>query len=644
MWFCLSKKRLPKYKGLAIKLQYSPLSKLKSNPMLKDLFTYPFLIGINAMFIIVIYRFTSWFIGLSKFDKIRIWKSIRTKKTIHSLKAAFAEGLLHRSIYKKQFVLGYMHMSLALGWFMLIVMGHVETILYEKSLAFPFHLPIFFRYFVHGHGYYGSKIMAFIMDTMLLLVLSGVLLAWLKRIFKMAFGMRRTTKLKPGDQIAMTSLWLIFPLRFLAESITAGLHFNGSYVTQTTGNIFSHFLPLHLIETTAWAAYSLSLGFFFVALPYSRYMHIPTEIFFIFLRNSGIKLKKRVNAYTNVQVFSCSRCGICLDSCQLNDAGIGTTQSVYMLKKIRDKKLTDELLFNCLLCGRCQHDCPVGIELNDLRITQRIESTLQYNSTYDYLEETKAQKAELIYFAGCMTHLTPAIKKSMTNLLSRANIDYWFMDEDKAPCCGRPLMQAGQYEAAKKLINNNQKKILDSGAKTIVVSCPICYKVFNEDYVLPGISVHHHSDFLLSLIDQGKLQVHALNQRVVYHDPCELGRGSNIYMEPRKLLKKFSVLIPMKKEKENAFCCGGSLANIKITNLERYKIRDKALKAFQSYKPDLLISSCPLCKKTFSTNNPFEVCDIAEIVWQAVLKSDYQRQNNIREKQVLTLSEAIQEL
>jgi Fe-S oxidoreductase len=587
-----------------------------------EVFTIPFLIGIIAMFIIVINRFVYWFIGLSKYDKVRVWKNLRTKKTLKTIHEAFFEGLLHRSIYKKQFVLGYMHMSLAFGWFLLIVVGHIETVFHHKSLAFPFYEPIFFRYFVPGHSFYGSRVFAFVMDLLLLLVLSGVTLAWVKRIFKMAFGMRRTTKLRPGDQIAMTSLWLIFPLRFLAESIAAGIHRNGSFLTQTSGNLLKHFLPLETINTPVWWAYSLSLGFFFIALPFSRYMHIPTEIFYIFLRNSGIKLKKRVNSYAQVQVYACSRCGICLDSCQLNDAGIGTTQSVYVLKRIRDKKLTDEVLFNCLLCGKCQHDCPVDIKLNDLRITQRIESTLQYNSKYDYLEETSAQKAEVIYFAGCMTHLTPAIKKATTGLFEKAGIDFWFMDEDKAPCCGRPLMQAGQYDAAQKLIINNQKKLLDSGAKTLVVSCPICYKVFNEDYTLPGMIVKHHSEYLLELIEQGKLKVSGLKKRFVYHDPCELGRGSGIYRAPRKLIKHFSTLVPMKKEKEKAFCCGGSLGNIKIKAEERYKIRDKALSVYQGYKPNALVTACPLCKKTFAANDKLLVTDIAELVWEAVNKRD----------------------
>jgi len=599
-----------------------------------EVFTLPFLFGIIAMFIIVFNRFFYWFVGLSKFDKIRVWKKLRTRTTLKSIYTAFFEGLLHRSIFKKQFVLGYMHMSLAFGWFLLIVVGHIETVFHHKSLAFPFYEPIFFRFFVPGHSFYGSRVFAFVMDLLLLMVLSGVTLAWLKRIFKMAFGMRRTTKLRPGDQIAMTSLWLIFPLRFFAESIAAGIHHNGSFLTQTFGNLLNHVLPLDKLNIPVWTAYSTALGLFFVALPFSRYMHIPTEIFYIFLRNSGIKLKKRVNTYTKVQVFSCSRCGICLDSCQLNDAGIGTTQSVYVLKRIRDKKLTDEVLFNCLLCGKCQNDCPVDIKLNDLRITQRIESTLQYNSTYDYLEETNAQKTDVIYFAGCMTHLTPAIKKSMTNLFAKAGVNYWFMDEDKAPCCGRPLMQAGQFDAAQKLIINNQKKMLDSGAKTLVVSCPICYKVFNEDYALPGITVKHHSEYLLELVEQGKIEVSGLNRRLIYHDPCELGRGSGIYEAPRTLLKKYSILVPMKKEKEKAFCCGGSLANIKIKNEERYKIRDKALNVYLSYNPDSLVTSCPLCKKTFANNSSMRVFDIAELLWEAVEKKE-QEQKLINAKKAL---------
>jgi len=583
--------------------------------MHNEYFILPFKIGVAYLVIIVALRFIKWTLGLSKIDKIRIWKSILTNKSLISIREAFFEGLLHRKIFRINPVLGYMHMSLAFGWFLLIVIGHIETMVHTRSISFPFHMPVFFRYFMtdKSDGYL-SDAFSFTMDFLLLFVLSGVGLAFIKRFKSRFFGMRKTTNLKSGDKIALISLWFIFPLRFLAESFSAGICNNGGFLTQPAGNFFNSFLPLGDLTYPVWWAYSLSLGFFFIALPNSRYMHIPAEIIFIFLRNFGIRLKKRYNTYSLVQVYSCSRCGICLDTCQLNHADIKTTQSVYVLKNIRNKNLTDETLFNCLLCGRCQQICPVGIELNDLRITQRIESTLQYNSSYDYLKKGEIQKADVIYFAGCMTHLTPAIKKSMKEILTYAGISYWFMDEDKAPCCGRPLMQAGQFDAAQKLISNNQQLITLSGAKQLVLSCPICYKVFKEDYTLHDIEVKHHSEFLLELTEKNIIKSVKIPDRIIYHDPCELGRGSGRYEQPRELLKKYVDIINIKDEKENSFCCGGSLANIKIQMQERDKIRNKALNEYMKYKPDYLVTSCPLCKKTFSKGSNIHVYDIAEIV------------------------------
>ncbi|MBN2350505.1 MAG: 4Fe-4S dicluster domain-containing protein [Bacteroidales bacterium] len=602
------------------------------NEIISQYFTWPFTIGAIYLGIIVIIRFVRWVIGLSKIDKIRILKNVFTIKTWDSIKEAVSEGLLHRKIFKTNSLLGYMHMSLAFGWFLLIIIGHIETIYHEGTMAFPFYKSIFFRYFVHeSTGNFIANLFSETMDLLLLFVLSGVFLAYYKRINSRIYGIKRTTKLKSGDKIALSALWLIFPLRLLAESFSAGIHNNGGFLTQLLGNLLYSSFSLEPAVDYMWLAYSMSLGFFFIALPNSRYMHIPTEILLIFLRKYGVNLKKRFNTYSQIQVFSCSRCGICLDSCQLMNAEIKNTQSVYVLKSIRNKSLTDETLFNCLLCGRCQNDCPVGIELNDLRITQRIESTFEYNSSYEYLEHTKAEKADVVYFAGCMTHLTPAIKKSMQYIFNYAGINYWFMDEDKAPCCGRPLMQMGQYDAAQKLIENNRQRIIESGAHTLVASCPICYKVFKEDYSLPHIKIMHHSEYLLDLVYKTKIPYFKPANRIIYHDPCELGRGSNIYEQPRELLGFYTQLIPIQAEKDRSYCCGGSLANIKIQMHEREKIMNSAINEYLKYEPDFLVTSCPLCKKTFAKNRELIVKDIAEIVCESLQNqyTELQKQNEV---------------
>jgi len=585
-------------------------------------FILPFTIGLLFISVFLVIIIGIWISQLSKIDKSRIIHSIFTRKSLQAIRETFMEALLHRKIFRKNPVLGYMHMSLAFGWFLLIVVGHIDAVNHYQTFSVPAYKAIFMRYFVTEAATTTSgKILAASMDLLLLFVLSGVMLAYFKRLNSRMFGMRKTTKLKMGDRIALSALWLIFPLRFLAESVSAGIHHNGSIISQPTGQLLSSILPVHSIEMPLWWAYSGALGLFFLALPVSRYMHIPVEVVMIFLRKYGIKVQKRIDGYSRIQVYSCSRCGICLDSCQMTHAAIKDTQSVYVLKHIRNKNLTDEKLFNCLLCGRCQPDCPVGLELNNLRMTQRIESTKEYNSSYEYLKNgpvVVGPQTEVIYFAGCMTHLTPAIIKSMKEIFTIAGVKYWFMDEEKTACCGRPLMQVGQYEAAKKLIEHNRERIMASGAKKLVVSCPICYKVFNEDYALPGITVQHHSEYLLQLMADKRLPINKLPLRVVYHDPCELGRGSGIYHQPRLLLDEYAEVIPIKNEKETAFCCGGSLANIKIQMNERNQIRDNAMDEYLSYQPDILATACPLCKKTFAKSRDLPVHDIAEIVYMAI--------------------------
>ncbi len=599
-------------------------------------FILPFTIGLLFIVSFLIVIVGVWISQLSKIDKSRIIHNIFTRKTLLAVHETFMESLLHRKIFKKNPVLGYMHMSLAFGWFLLIVVGHIEAYQHYQTLSIPIYKTIFMRYFAtHQSITLGGKMLAASMDLLLLFVLSGVLLAYYKRFNSRAFGMKKTTQLKTGDRIALAALWFIFPLRFLAESVSAGIHHNGSIISQPTGNFLASFLPVQIFEMPLWWGYSCALGLFFFALPVSRYMHIPVEVVMIFLRNYGIKVQKRIDGFSRIQIYSCSRCGICLDSCQMTHAAIKDTQSVYMLKHLRNRKITDEKLFNCLLCGRCQTDCPVGLELNSLRITQRIESTRDYNSSYEYLRNGKiaiSPQTQVIYFAGCMTHLTPAIIKSMKGLFEEAKVQYWFMDEEKTACCGRPLMQIGQYEAAQKLIDNNRERILASGAKKLVVSCPICYKVFKEDYAIPGIVVQHHSEYLLELMANGRLPVNKMNTRVVYHDPCELGRGSGIYHQPRLLLDEYAEVISIKNEKEEAFCCGGSLANTKIQMAERNQIREKAMDEYVRYKPDVLATACPLCKKTFAKSRQLPVHDISEIIYMAIQET---KPSKLREEQQL---------
>ena len=285
--------------------------------------------------------------------------------------------------------------------------------------------------------------------------------------------------------------------------------------------------------------------------------------------------------------------------------------------------------------------CPVGIELSPIRMIARRagDSEIQYSnswkgyyrskqsippakpnikSSYDFLPETNTSKADVLYFAGCMTHLTPAIKIAMIRILDASGVNYSFIDEDGGACCGRPLMLAGQDREARELINYNSQSIWKSGAKTLVTSCPICYKVFKESYYL-DVEVLHHTQFIRRLILDGSVKLNFLRQTVAYHTPCELGRRSGVYDDPKRVLMHVSRLLKTGFEDENSLCCGGSLGNTRISYQEKNKIARDAAAELTKENPDILATACPLCKKTFAGATSTRVADIAEIVAEALV-------------------------
>ena len=608
-----------------------------------DPFIIPFNIGLYFILFYVVTRSVIWFLDLSKPDKLRLQRGFFGNSFALSLKEIFMESLIHRKILKTNLRLGYMHMSLAFGWFLLIFFGTVEADVFgAKHLNAPYRA-IFFRFFNPEHGRVGFEAAySFLMDLILAFILSGLILAVVKRFYSKIVGMKKTTRLKLTDRIALTSLWLIFPSRLLAESFTSAAYGTGSFLTGSLGHWLATFLPAQQMAYPFWWLYSLSLGTFFILLPITRYMHIPTELFLIFMRNSGIKTGDKAGTYTEVQTFSCSSCGICIDACQLNfSAGIRNIQSAYLMKAIRNNDDVSEIAHNCLMCGRCDQKCPVGIELSPIRMIQRREAEAENDirniykgyfrsrqsdiaekasatSNFSFLKENDTNKADVLYFAGCMTHLTPAIKNSMVKIFKASGLNYNFIDEQGGACCGRPLMLAGQDREARELINFNSQIIWKSGARTLVTSCPICYKVFKESYYL-DVEVLHHTQFIKRLIDDGLLKMNFLRKKVVYHSPCELGRGSGVYEEPKDVLRYVARLEKSKFEDGNSLCCGGSLANMKISSADKKKIALGTTIELTRNNPDILATACPLCKKTFSGVTETRVADISEIVAEALI-------------------------
>lgn len=580
-----------------------------------DFFVLPFTLGALILLIILFSKFFYWWDKLQTEDRVILRTGLRAGRTTKTLVEVFLESLVHRKMFRQNPWMGYMHMTFALGWFILLVLGNVESRVYSGiDFNMPYY-PIFFKFFVHNKSIIPfGKGFTFLMDFFLLFILTGLALAFYKRLNARMFGMRKPTHPEPIDRLALTALWFIFPLRLLAESFTSAVTHTGGFLTGTLGKFFAGFLPVDMLAYPAWWSYSIALGVFFVLLPYSRYMHIPAEVLLIYMRNLGFHPGKKYDGFSVVEVNSCPSCGVCKEECQLNTS-LSHEQIVpaYFLKKVKREKPAVQAVEECLLCGRCQEVCPVGIHVNDIRQQRREIHYKEIVSDYSFLKPEPVKKADVVYFAGCMTHLTPGIKQAMVKILSEARVDYLFLDKEGGICCGRPLQMAGQWESARQLVEVNKKMIRETRAKVFVTSCPICLKVFKEEYKLK-MEVLHHSQYISRLIESGKIHVSLSDHEVAYHDPCELGRGCGIYKEPREVISRIAGLQESSQEKADSLCCGGSLGSFSLQYDQRKTLRKDTLDILLANDPDFLVTACPLCKKTFSPGSSVPVMDLAELV------------------------------
>ena len=539
-------------------------------------------------------------------DRKKFWLSLVTPKTAWAnIRDLFGDCLFHVKIWKRNPILGYMHSAIAFGWFMIIITGHLEIILLKPLQNLPMHkrtftnlyYAIFFNHFAPDEASLTAKVLSTLMDFFLLLVLSGIIIAIVKKIKSRTVGVRRATKFGFADNVIRYALWTIFPLRLIAEKTDI---------------------------MAFWWLYSIDLCIFMFMLPFTRYMHIPTEMLFILLRHAGLKPREPRKGYALAQIYSCPSCGLCIDACPMsvNDEKSGNT-SAYFMKKLRngDSEEAQRIAETCLMCGKCVSVCPVSIESCDIKRSQRGNVPYAIKSEHDYLNkvthETK-EGAKVMYFAGCMTQLTPKIMRAMKKIMETAGESYDILDKDGGICCGRPMMLSGKKDEAKAMIERNTSLIKDSGATRLVLSCPICYKVFKEEYRLEGIEILHHTQYIDELVKNGRLKVNKNETSYVYHDPCELGRAFGIYDEPREVVGSIGNLTKAKSEKELSICCGGSLGSLSLTQEERDEITKASIADLMHNNPEEIVTACPLCLKTFARKAPVKVKDIAEIVAESV--------------------------
>ena len=342
-------------------------------------------------------------------------------------------------------------------------------------------------------------------------------------------------------------------------------------------------------------------------------------------------------------IYKCTTCGACDINC----------------KSVRDMEVMDTIL---ALRAKCVEDgqgpMPEQKKLSTLiEKEHNIYGKLQ-KDRFDWLpKSTKLyENAETVYFVGyAASYFNPDTARNTVKLLQACDIQFSMLLAEEY-CCGASLWRTGQIAEAEKLVKHNIETLKKRGTKTLITSCAECYGTFKGFY--PRISqldfeVLHITEVLQRMLKKGKLNFNKkLEMKVTYHDPCLLGRLSELYIPwrgeiraygyhdppkkfrrgtngvyeaPREILKAIPgmTLVEMTRNAENAFCCGGGGGvPVAFPDFSLWTANERLGEAL-STGAEAIVSACPFCESNFNKaiakrKSEIHYHDITELVARVI--------------------------
>lgn len=349
----------------------------------------------------------------------------------------------------------------------------------------------------------------------------------------------------------------------------------------------------------------------------------------------------------------CIQCGTCSGSCP--ESGITPLNIRIVVRKGQLKRKTDEKqLWYCTSCGECVLRCPRDVKPLEWIIEQRssfVEEGQIPLSIQKALEGTFFQKnpwnrprakrnqwvedlgfdlphvsetgSKRLMFVCCIQAYDPrcmVIPVNVARILRHGGLEFGILGNEEA-CCGSEIRTIGEAGLFEELQEENIASFEKYGVKEIITLSPHCMNALKNEYGDLGIKVMHYTEVIASMLESGALKFGApFNRKVIYHDPCYLGKQNKIFDEPRNILKAIEglELIEFSAFRENSLCCeGGGGRMFYEADIHYERNSEKRVREAVDKKAEILTTSCPFCLMTLedaAAEQDLEVKELSEIV------------------------------
>ncbi|MCI0338498.1 MAG: 4Fe-4S dicluster domain-containing protein [Acidobacteria bacterium] len=326
-----------------------------------------------------------------------------------------------------------------------------------------------------------------------------------------------------------------------------------------------------------------------------------------------------------------------------------------------------EALWSCTTCGACMEACPVFIEQMPKIIDMRRYLVMEESDFPDTIQEAVtslesrghpfrgtqstrldwadgldvktlagARDAEVLFWVGCggaLVERNQKVVRATAQLLEKAGVKFAILGREEK-CTGDPARRVGNEFLFERLAKENIDKLNGYDVKKIVTLCPHCFNTIRNEYPQFGghYEVYHHSEFLVMLVNEGKLKLPAdklenSGLNVTYHDPCYLGRHNGVYDAPRQLVQISSrSFVEMKQNRENGFCCGGGGGMSFVDEPKDKRVNQERARQALVTGADVVAVGCPFCLTMMEDGinarkgeRDVRVMDVAELLWQSLI-------------------------
>ena len=366
------------------------------------------------------------------------------------------------------------------------------------------------------------------------------------------------------------------------------------------------------------------------------------------------------------EAYRCYQCGNCMAVCPWYHVD-AVTYPVYRIPQavklgaimtsedtaVIEREVNE--VYRCVGCESCTSWCPHEVSLpNVMRAIRRIlvefgsypaelsESVSRIQSSGNPFGEPRQNRVqwtdgievpefgpdtEFLYSPCCVPAYDPRAKKvaqATVAVMTAAGLSFGTLGAAESCCC-ESIRRVGAEDVFQEVAGANVRAFQTAGVAKIVVTSPHCLTTFKREYGELGgdFEALHQTQVFHRLISEQRLEPRVeLARRVVYHDPCTLGRMNGVYDEPREVLRSIPGLelveIP-NFAREHSLCCGGGSGGVWLERPKGERLSDVRVQQAVDTGAEILAVACPFCLQMFEDSVKtmgvdLEVRDISELL------------------------------